>query len=126
MSFLDCVLMLSIDSIIFFILTIYKVKTEHEYRNFKSFFFFLYPSYWKILKASEISMNNILYGNLDDMIEMEREVDIEPVSKLLKPDVVLKNIKKKYVPQNKVVTHKIIDNLNLMVYPGQITAVLGK
>ncbi len=57
---------------------------------------------------------------------MEQEADIEIVSTQLEAEIILNDIKKTYVPKNKAVTHKIIDNLSLKVYRGQITAILGK
>ena len=120
--------MLSVDSIIFFVLAIYKDSVEQsEYGGFKSLFLCAYPSYWRNKKTNrQTSITNILCENTNNTFEMEQEADIEIVSTQLEAEIILNDIKKTYVPKNKAVTHKIIDNLSLKVYRGQITAILCK
>ena len=83
--------MLSVDSIIFFVLAIYKDSVEQsEYGGFKSLFLCAYPSYWRNKKTNrQTSITNILCENTNNTFEMEQEDDIEIVSNQLEAEIIL-------------------------------------
>ena len=55
---------------------------------------------------------------------MEREIDVEQVSDDFKAAICLSNVEKTYkVNRNK--SFRAIRNMNIQIYNGQITAILG-
>ena len=118
LSLVSCLIMLVVDGIIYFLLTNYFSKViKSEYCRARSPIFFLKPSYW--YKRRNKSAKTI------DEYETE-ELNCEPVNDDFKDKIALniKNLVKKFKDE-KGSEYKAIDNLNLTVYSGQITAILG-
>lgn len=122
MSIMDCFIMLIVDGILYFLLTIYFDNViQGEYGRAKPLWFFLSPSYWR----KKSNLTNYSMSNSSD-IEMELGEDCEPISDEFKDKVALKikNLVKQFKNEDKV-TYNAIDNLNLTVYSGQITAIVN-
>lgn len=127
MTVLECIIMLSIDFLVYFTLTIYSEnRRKLEYGTFRSLLFFMLPKYWKNRnrKTREHSIKNALFEK-QDSIEMEQEIDCEPVSTDLTPAIILKDVEKTYYSNTSLTPIKAIKCLNLDIYSGQITAILG-
>lgn len=119
LSLLSCLLMLVVDGIIYFLLTNYFSKIiKTEYGRARSPIFFLKPSFWFNRKKKPERGSN-----MDIKIE---EINCEPIDDDFKDKVALKirNLVKKFKDE-KGSEYNAIDNLNLTVYSGQITAILG-
>jgi hypothetical protein len=119
---MDCFIMLIVDGILYFLLTIYFDNViQGEFGRAKPLWFFLSPSYWR----KKSNLTNYSMSNSSD-IEMELGEDCEPISDEFKDKVALKikNLVKQFKNEDKV-TYNAIDNLNLTVYSGQITAIVN-
>ena len=126
MSVFDCLIMLVVDGVLYFLLAIYLENVlPGEYGVAKPPWFFLMPSYWLDKKKRRGSTaRNPLVDNQD--IELEVGENSEPITDDFKDKLALriKSLCKKFKNQDKV-EYNAIDNLNLNVYSGQITAILG-
>nr|QNH67926.1 ATP-binding cassette transporter subfamily A member 5 X3 [Brachionus plicatilis] len=119
LSILSCLLMLIADGIIYFLLTIYFDNViQGEYGRAKSPIFFLKPSFWFNQKRIE-DKTKLTEVNV-------RQQDCEPVNDEFKNKIALKikNLVKKF-KNEKGIEYNAIDDLDLTVYSGQITAILG-
>jgi len=99
MTVLECVLMLSLDSIIYIVLTIYSEKIRRlDDNTLKAFVFFVYPSYWTSRKKSRVySMTNELFRTSESMeMDQEVQIDYEPVPSNFIPAITLKSVEKTY------------------------------
>nr|APD26541.1 ATP-binding cassette transporter subfamily A member 5 X1 protein [Brachionus koreanus] len=117
LSILSCLLMLIVDGVLYFILTIYFDNViQGDYGRAKSPIFFLKSSFWFKRKTKHTNMSEI------DNVQL----DCEPVADEFKNKIALKinNLVKKF-KNEKGIEYNAIDNLNLTVYSDQITAILG-
>lgn len=86
LSILDCIIMLIVDCVLYFMLTIYFDNViQGEYGRAKPFWFFLSPSYW-----SNGRKDHVYVEVVDNGLEMETNSDYETVSDEIKPKVALK------------------------------------
>jgi ATP-binding cassette subfamily A (ABC1) protein 5 len=112
--------MLIVDAILYFILTVYFDNViQGEYGLARPFYYFLMPSYWygrkKIFNTSNSVPIEVMYDeNSEEISDDLKNKEVLKIRKLLKT---FKN------EENKL--YNAIDDLNLNVYSGQITAVLG-
>nr|QNH67864.1 ATP-binding cassette transporter subfamily A member 5 [Brachionus rotundiformis] len=119
LSILSCLLMLIADGVLYFILTIYFDKViQGEYGRARSPIYFLKPSFW--LNRKKTVDRTTLVEIIND------QNDCELVNDEFKDKIALKlgNLVKKF-KNEKGTEYNAIDNLNLTVYSGQITAILG-
>ena len=122
LSMITCLLMLLVDGIVYFALAIYFDNViQSEYGHAKPLLFFLYPSFW-----CDKSKKRLVFDSVENDLEIRGNMDNEPISLELRDKVGLKikNLVKKFRNEEGKI-YNAIDNLNLTVYAGQITAILG-
>lgn len=125
MTLMECIIMLAINSLIYLVLTIYlECFLSYNFKGFKAFFFFLYPSYWRNRIGFDNSLTNLLYLR-EESIELEREIDVEQMTSHYEAAICLNNVEKTY-QTSRTSSFNAIKNLNMVIYTGQITAILGK
>ena len=137
-SFQDILNMLFIDIFIYAVLAWYSSNAfPSEYGTHKPWYFPLLPSYWISFFGCGGSLGDNHYRNLntksigDADIEMARlnEVHVEDVSQALKDQVAAKTcidvqgLVKEFSTATGI--KRAVDNLNLTIYSGEITALLG-
>ena len=114
--------MLALDGVIYFLLTIYFDNViQGEYGRAKPFYYFIMPSYW-------FSQKKGLYEDIlgdENTMELRADSDCEEISDDFKNKVALRitRLVKTYTNEEKQ-AYNAVDNLNLTVYSGQITAIV--
>jgi len=122
LSILDCLIMLLVDGVLYFCLTLYFDNViQGEYGRAKSFYFFLTPSYW-------LNRRKKLQGDLqfaEEGLNVKND-DCEEISEDFKNKIALRirGLVKTFKNENDK-SYNAVDSLNLTVYSGQITAILG-
>jgi ATP-binding cassette, subfamily A (ABC1), member 5 len=114
-----CLLMLLVDMILYFVIAIYLDKVvQGEYGRSRPFYFFLMPSYWR---GDSLTSNKI---DLSTDIELFDDCEKVPDDYENKVGLKIRNLVKTFKTEEKI-NFNAIDNLNLNVYSGEITAILG-
>jgi ABC-type transport system involved in cytochrome bd biosynthesis fused ATPase/permease subunit len=120
--------MLIVDCVLYFLLAVYLDNViQGEYGRARPIWFFLMPSYWlnrgTYYKEKTYMKNPI---DIEQDLEMRNDSDIEPITDEFKDKVALKirNLLKIFKNEQKE-AYNAVDNLNLTIYSGQITAILG-
>nr|QUF59433.1 ATP-binding cassette transporter Abca5 [Brachionus angularis] len=119
-SIFACFLMLFIDAILYYLLTIYFENViQGEYGRAQNFLFFLRPSFWSA-KIHNKKLSN------EDWLELNGDENYEPVDSSFDNKIALriKNLVKTFKNENKV-SYNAINKLSLNIYMDQITAILG-
>lgn len=115
--------MLFIDGVLYFLLTLYFDNViQGEYGRAKSFYFFLRPSYW--LNKSRKIQKDVNFA--EQTLAIKNDSDCEEISDDFKNNLALRisSLVKTYKNEDNK-SYNAVDRLNLSVYSGQITAILG-
>ncbi len=126
LSIMNSFLMLVIDGVIYFVLALYFDNIiPSEYGRAKSPLFFLNPSF--CFDCNKNKKNKFSSLNETDLELESHSEDYEPIGVDMRDKVGLRirNLVKKFKNEEGI-SYNAIDFLNLTIYCGQITAILGR
>ncbi|CAF1026035.1 unnamed protein product [Brachionus calyciflorus] len=118
-SLLSCLVMLILDGFLYFLLAIYFDNViQGEFGRAKSYLFFLKSSFWKRKKNF---LNETILDDVEILDENNEQIGDEFKNKIA---LNIRGLVKKF-KNEKGEEYSAVDNMNLTVYSGQITAILG-